>query len=373
MSRKTIAYFIVGIITYFAIYMNVFAVEIVKEYSDYYQFYYYNYLSKSFPMNENSYSQFKTYMLNFIDENLDNSKTYIVSFYSSYNWILMTEQEIDYNYLFSTEVAGFFNNSENRQWHAFKYTFSNENNDITLEYQGLKGINKTQMLYFNRIFTNSGTDQFLWSNKLIQYNGLIDNSKTYYKHVFTNVPNELNSCGYEDVGTVSIDRPIYSYLGLRFCDIEIKEPAQVTYKIEYYFDDILDSSKTEFKTSTSGTEIKEYTSYATELYKLVEGSYSIILNEDESQNILKIYYRSPLYGTEKSPVETKNSRVWFFFQFSDLKTIFPNTEFGNFTQYQQLVVTILVNIFFCLFLLFIAYITLKASFKCWSWIMGFIT
>lgn len=360
MKNKYLYYLIFGIITYFSLFLTVFASETSKG-----GIALYGNREDLLPLSDYGYNTFKEYFENFINEHGVSENTYILTNKDRNSYYHLFGLKFNYDKYFSDFNYNLRNDIVEN--YCFNITFSENEANIS-PYTNCSYRDST--IEFGSLFTNESY-YLLWSNKQLRYENDIDSTKDYKYYSLDYTLDSFKN--FYNNQKISIYEPIYTYANLLFHDYEVKEPVTVAYKIEYYFDDILDSGKTEYKTGKQYDVISSYEDYATDMYKLVDGSYSIILNEDESLNVLKVYYRSPLYGTEKSPVETKNQRVWFFFQFSDLKTIFPNVEFGNFTQYQQLVITILVNIFFCLFLLFISYITLKAVFKCWSWIMGFIT
>ena len=71
MNRKFI-YTLVGIISFLSFYFSVFAEEIeVSNYGNYYQLF--GDVSSKFQLNENTYSQFKEFFNNYINENLDSN------------------------------------------------------------------------------------------------------------------------------------------------------------------------------------------------------------------------------------------------------------------------------------------------------------
>ncbi len=370
MSKKTFAYIIVVIITFFAIYMNVFASEIEKTLS----FDLYSNMKEKIPFTNSSYNQFKEYFTKKIEQRYDSEKTYLVFLVTNginnYFYIHNVALEDSEVFKFDTSDFSFFEEKTSGYSTFYSFKFLNENNDIEIN-----SLSATVSMYFNAnyVFQSlkwTGISGLVWSNKPIKYSKDIDMSKNYYRYKFQSVSDDLKK--YYDFSSFGYQDPIYTYCNLMFGDYEVKEPTTVAYKVEYYFDDILDSSKTEFRTALSGTEIKEYMSYETDLYKLVENNYSIVLSEDETQNVLKIYYRSPFWGTEKQSIDTSSSKVYLFFQYNDIKAMFPNVTFENFTQYQQLIVTVLFNILYCVFLILCVIILLRACMKVWNWILSFV-
>ena len=180
---------------------------------------------------------------------------------------------------------------------------------------------------------------------------------------------------YTLVNYVYPEYPLYSISNLVLGNFgQSVEVSKYAYKIEYYFDDLLDSSKTFIGTSEKNSIVTNSTDYSDSLYSLYSDSsipVSITISENEIDNVLRVYYRSALYGTDKKPIDTNVDSFYFFYNFNDIKTMFPSIQFANFTQYQQFVIVILFNMFYALFLLLILYIMLKAIFKALGWLTSY--
>lgn len=146
-------------------------------------------------------------------------------------------------------------------------------------------------------------------------------------------------------------------------NIYYKSYKKASYKIEYYFDDILKNSYTEIKENFVGIEINEFTDYSSDYWTLVENDYSITIEENSDLNILRIYYHSKNYGTEYQTIDTRNSKIPFIFQFADIKEFFAGVNFDIFTQSEQLQITIFINMWFVAMFTFISWLFLKIIYK----------
>lgn len=106
-----------------------------------------------------------------------------------------------------------------------------------------------------------------------------------------------------------------------------------------------------------------------------------------SYSITKIYsdYPSSVFFSQVSSVSyrwleisyydwyeftSKSTDLYLFYNYSDICSfdIFSWVDFTTFTDFQKVVVVISVNIFFCIFLLFIVYIFIKLFNKLVSWL-----
>ena len=86
--------------------------------------------------------------------------------------------------------------------------------------------------------------------------------------------------------------------------------SDLSYRVEYYYDDIIDSSKTEtFENITYGTEITGYEAKQPEGYEYVTDTAPITI-DDEEENVIKVYYKSIPQGDQTAPntgIEVKNT------------------------------------------------------------------
>lgn len=146
-------------------------------------------------------------------------------------------------------------------------------------------------------------------------------------------------------------------------NVYYKSYKRVSYKIEYYFDDILKDSYTEIKEDFVDTVIDTYTDYSSDYWTLVENEYSLTISENSDLNVLRIHYHSKNYGTEYQTIDTKNSKIPFIFQFADIKEFFTGVNFDIFTQNEQLQITIFINMWFVAMFTFVSWLFLKIIYK----------
>ncbi len=138
-----------------------------------------------------------------------------------------------------------------------------------------------------------------------------------------------------------------------------------TYKIEYYFDDVLRDDYSEFKKGKVGDVITEFTDYSDNDFKLYGENYSFTICEDDYQNIFRIYYRSNKYGSGASyeQIDTRNSKIPLIFHYDTIKDLFTGINFNSFTQSEQLMITIFINIWFVGIFSFVTWLFLKIVYK----------
>lgn len=299
------------------------------------------------------------YLDEFVKNNLDVEKTYIATRKNSNLYLY----ELKNGFLgFNQAQGGII--EENVTVYQFWYNSGSWINDgQVLDNQNLN-YSIRSFFDFNGLF---------WSNKSLKFNGILND--TYYYYKFTNVNTSL--LNYYTLGEFHYDSPIYTFCNLMLGDYGGDEVFEkFNYKVEYYFDDLIDTSKTENLSAIKGAKITNFTDYSSDIYKLYkpEGTdYSIIIDEDETKNILKIYYRSPYYGTDKQPIDTDVDGFYFFFNFSDIRSLFPTIEFGNFSQFEQFIIVICFNLFYCLFLFFVIYLIIKMLYKGMSWLFSYFS
>jgi len=363
-NKKVLFYIFIGTLIWFSLWFGVSAkeTEVVLNGSLYSE------LLEKMPFTENSYQQFKEYFNQYINDNLDPSKTYLIFYYSNQLYLYSEDFTFEKSNLFKVNNEGLLSGlMKDKAFLTFYYTFSNENQDISITVDGSSAFNYYDYQIM-RGFTN--TLYLVWSNHPLRYSG--EKIEDTYSYRFKTVLDSLKK--YYNFEVLNINQPIYTYGNLLFGDYVEEGREKVNYRVEYYFDDLIDNTKTEVLSGYVGDKISSYQDHSSDLYKLYteNQNYTIVLNENETQNVLKIYYRSPLYGTEKSPIITNTEEFYFFFNIEDIKKMFPSIEFANFTQYEQFIIVIGFNIFFCLFLIFMLYIAIQSINRVWSWIKGFV-
>lgn len=137
------------------------------------------------------------------------------------------------------------------------------------------------------------------------------------------------------------------------------------YRIEYYFDDVLREDYIEYKKGKVGDVITEFTDYSDNDYKFYGENYSFTIYEDDNQNVFRIYYRSNKYGVGASyeQIDTRNSKIPFIFHYDMIKQFFSGINFNSFTQSEQLMITIFINVWFIGIFSFVCWLFLKIVYK----------
>lgn len=361
MNKKFLIYIIFGIISYFYICFNVFAKDSLVGISRAYGL-----ALDEVPLTEKNYGSFKKSFNDFIKEKGNSEYTYLLIRYNMGGYYLFggdfqfEEMFLNTSYKIKEEVKD-----------KYYFTIQFNENDVKINNSWQSENKFNEVLDFSMSNYITSATYLVWSNKPLITQLVKEESRIYYYYDLI-TDDALKK--YYTFDKLEVNKPIYTFTNLLFGDYEGKEPEKVSYKVEYYFDDILSPEKTEFKSGYENDLVTDFTDYSSDLYKLyIENQdYKLTLTKNESANVLKVYYRSPLYGTLKQPIDTSNSKIYLFFQFSDIKAMFPNVRFENFTQFEQLVVVVLFNILYCIFIFVCLYIVLKACFKCWSWVMEFV-
>ena len=346
MNKKILYLFILGLILYLSFCSSVFAKENILEVNSSL----YSSALENFPLTKNMYDKLDTMLMTYIEENLDVNKVYILVLNTSRTQLNLITNPIDFSSstIFKRSNHSFFMIDRCQPVVYFNYKLTTD--DITFgsfttsEYCGIS----------DSISSNFyGSYPLIWSNQSLKYDGdLLDD---YYSYHFNVIDNR------------SYDKPIYTYTNLLFGTYKELIKEKTSYRIEYYFDDLIDVSKTEYLSGYVGDKIEYSKDYSSDLYKFFSKEIVELTNDVET-NVLKVYYRSPLYNTDKQPINIERTKIHFFYTFSDIKSMFSNITFENFTQYEQFVIVLLFNIFYCLFLFFVSYFLLRAIFKVWEWI-----
>ena len=109
---------------------------------------------------------------------------------------------------------------------------------------------------------------------------------------------------------------------------QIPSGEQIRYKVEYYFDGIRDNSKTEVVVGRIGDEITTYRDYLTEDFYLDrEENLPLILSSgDETNNVVKIYYRAKSGGSGELEGNSSYTIKYFY---TDDRFWFANYTVAN--------------------------------------------
>lgn len=363
MNKSILQYFMIVIVMMFSLIVNVKAsTENVVEMNDRL----YGYALDNLSLTLKNYEELNDHFMRYINENLDPSKTYLALFKLNEFYLVKTPVDYSQSPIFKKSDSSFY--SFGSSVSVAKCSYSKEGDSLKFtDFKSYSAGNPINSIYDT--FTSS-EGALIWSNKLLKYEG--EELENYYSYQFNNIPEELTK--YYRFDKLSPYTPIYTYTNLLFGTYVEEEKEKVGYRIEYYFDDLIDNTKTEYLFGYVGDKVDSYTDNSSDLYKLYTDNqnYVLDLTDNETNNVLRVYYRSPLYGTEKTPIDTNVKEFYFFYNFNDIKSMFPSIKYENFTQFEQFLTVITFNIFYCLFLFFIIYISLKMLYKGWTWIMSFI-
>lgn len=95
--------------------------------------------------------------------------------------------------------------------------------------------------------------------------------------------------GYKE-GVFITEMPYTITDGENIIQISYTKKDDLTYRVEYYYDGVLDKSKTDyFENLTYGTEISEYEDKNIEGYIFVKDT-GVLVIDDEIDNVIKVYY-----------------------------------------------------------------------------------
>ncbi|MGN0973158.1 MAG: hypothetical protein ACI4OT_00285 [Bacilli bacterium] len=132
------------------------------------------------------------------------------------------------------------------------------------------------------------------------------------------------------------------------------------YTINVYLDDIYYAkySYTSYGDIDSLVEL-DLPSTLKDIYVLDDTDLNFIINESRELNNFTVNYYSEYYGTEYQQIDLSDSTFYLFFDYQDLEVIFPNLNLTHFTQFEQLVIIIGLNILFCVLLIFVIVIFYK--------------
>ena len=108
--------------------------------------------------------------------------------------------------------------------------------------------------------------------------------------------------------------------------------TDLTYRVEYYYDGMIDSSKTElYENQVFGTVINNYIEKQPHGYKFISDTAPITL-EDKEDNIIKVYYESIPQGDitpPKTGIETSNKYLSFIYLISTVGLVFIKRKQEN--------------------------------------------
>ena len=141
----------------------------------------------------------------------------------------------------------------------------------------------------------------------------------------------------------ALEIPGYNLVGEKITQIAIKsdineitfyytKKTDLTYRVEYYYDGIIDSSKTEvFENQVFGTVINNYVEKQPYGYEFVSDTAPLTI-EDTEDNVIKVYYESIPQGEitpPKTGIDNTNNYISFIYLISTLGFIFISRKQEN--------------------------------------------
>ena len=141
------------------------------------------------------------------------------------------------------------------------------------------------------------------------------------------------------------------------------------YTLNIYLNDVLSSkySITTFGDIDSLIDLTDY-EIIEDIYKTDLTDINFVINANRELNNFNLYYYSDNYGTDFADIILE-SDIYLFFSYSDLKERFPSINWSSFNQFQQLIITLGFNLFFCLFILLMLFIVFRLLAKLFSYIL----
>lgn len=201
----------------------------------------------------------------------------------------------------------------------------------------------------------------LWFNENPIFNNVYDGYQMHF--IISNsviLPERLTNY-YDFRNYIVGENPkLYSYIDYVFGRYEDRV---YSYQVNYYFDNVLNEELSYSGETKIGEVIEVVPDKVFNNHLLSnDNSYTITISDNENDNIINIYY------IPNNDINTDESFMYFFINFSDLKDIFPYINFGEFSHSEQFLVLVVVNIFFVLFWGFVIWIMLKMLYKFFQWI-----
>lgn len=137
--------------------------------------------------------------------------------------------------------------------------------------------------------------------------------------------------GYAD-GTIVTDMPYTVIDGENIIEVLYTKKTDLTYRVEYYYDGIIDSSKTEIvKDQIFGTLITNYVEKQPYGYEFVSDTAPLTI-EDTEDNVIKVYYKSVPKGEVTPPktgIDSSNKYVTFIYLISVIGFMFITKKQEN--------------------------------------------
>ncbi len=223
--------------------------------------------------------------------------------------VLVDSEESNYRWYGSSTVTGvsttLFTNSANHRIKATSSTGGSISNYITAN-----EIIENSDNYSNRTYQNNFADGLSITYAMnAKTNSYLESIKIDDVEFLPNDFSEVASGENDKSVTITKNEKQYSFTVTKDSDgkitnvvyifsnnnanheISVVWKSAADYVTEYYYDNVIDNSKTETKSSSVGTVISEYTDKIIDGYKLqkVEGT-PLTISDNPTNNIIKVYY-----------------------------------------------------------------------------------
>lgn len=143
------------------------------------------------------------------------------------------------------------------------------------------------------------------------------------------------------------------------------EKKSVDYTVKIYLDDVLKDSYTESDFVGNSVTLKGLDD--DKLRSDDSNVYEVVLVDGVNEFVLKYY--SSTYGTQYQQIKTENNELWLPLNYEYIKTLFPSINFELWTSYEQFSFTLLFNLFFVLFMLFVSFLLIKLFYVLKGWFL----
>ena len=133
-----------------------------------------------------------------------------------------------------------------------------------------------------------------------------------------NKVNKYKTEGYSE-GVVETSMPIEIQDGENRIVVRYNIRTDLSYSVEYYYDDVLDETKTEtYNNIKYGTLVNKYEDKSRNGYEFIKDSGSIVVGEGE--NVIKVYYESIEVPAPQTGVENINNDLLLMITLMTLST-----------------------------------------------------
>ncbi len=252
--------------------------------------------------------------------------------------------DVGYYFYYSAKISE--HNINGNGWYQtfdpdLEYNFNTNVSTYKPFYSNFDNSNNVSLIYVKGIDSNLDSSRFV----------NIDFESDIIFDLYNDLPSYYLDVPFNNIvySSTDVDNKFYGVLNRLF---DSSEKPIYNYTINYYFNNVIDSSKTVVSSDYVGSSINVI-NYSDNVYNVDNNNYSYVLDEDNK--VINIYYFDSLFGTNNQQISTKNSHLPFLFNMEYIKEIFPSIDFTKFTMSEQFILTILFNILFLLFIFVFCY------------------